>query len=135
MGAHALTQGATPPAVGWTAIDSVLLGSLHNYRLHLRHYPVFNESIPTADVAGRLSLLGHGVAGLGAGLTRYPLHQFCHVCYLNSTSAFVATPIELVKGTPTTYKYFALYRLRHVSQSNSKCNGKTTDRLVSSKGP
>ncbi|KIM31086.1 hypothetical protein M408DRAFT_327969 [Serendipita vermifera MAFF 305830] len=80
-GPLALYKGATPPAVGWAAIDSVLLGSLHNYRLHLRQYTVFNEPNPSDPNARQLSLLGHGFAGLGAGLT----------------SAFIATPIELVK--------------------------------------
>lgn len=92
---HNKTQGATPPAVGWAAIDlgtyrilghlflcnnsvdtyagwtcQVLLGALHNFRLHMRQYSFFRESISTSDTATRLTLLGHGVAGLGAGLTR-----------------------------------------------------------------
>ncbi|KAH8099412.1 mitochondrial carrier [Cristinia sonorae] len=75
----ALYKGATPPAVGWAAIDSLLLGSLHNYRLFLRRHGM------TEPVAGsetrRLSLVGHGLAGLGAGLT----------------SAVLATPIEHLK--------------------------------------
>ncbi|CAG8596542.1 2930_t:CDS:2 [Acaulospora colombiana] len=65
-----LVQGATPPAVGWAAIDSVLLGSLHNYRLHLKDYPIFSEPSPSRDNSTRLTLFGHGIAGLGAGLTR-----------------------------------------------------------------
>lgn len=80
-GPLALYKGATPPAVGWAAIDSVLLGSLHNYRLHLRQYRIFNEPSTSSSSLTRLTILGHGLAGLGAGLT----------------SAFVATPIELLK--------------------------------------
>jgi len=76
---RALYKGASPPAVGWAAIDSILLGSLHNYRLYLRHCG-FSEAIPGQDRV-RLSLLGHGVAGLFAGWT----------------SALVATPIETLK--------------------------------------
>ncbi|OCH96048.1 mitochondrial carrier [Obba rivulosa] len=76
----ALYKGATPPAVGWAAIDSVLLGSLHNYRLFLiRHHMV--EPVPGQPGQQRLSLLGHGIAGLAAGWT----------------SAFIATPVELLK--------------------------------------
>jgi len=75
----ALYKGATPPAVGWAAIDSVLLGSLHNYRLFLTRHNM-TEPVPGGDVE-RLTLLGHGVAGLFAGLT----------------SAFLATPMELLK--------------------------------------
>ncbi|KAF8515173.1 mitochondrial carrier [Gautieria morchelliformis] len=75
----ALYKGATPPAVGWAAIDSVLLGSLHNYRLYLLSLP------PLTEVSGfenrRLSVLGHSVAGLFAGWT----------------SAVVAHPVELLK--------------------------------------
>jgi solute carrier family 25 carnitine/acylcarnitine transporter 20/29 len=64
-----LYKGATPPAVAWAAIDSVLLGSLHNYRLLLLRCGM-SEQTPGKDVQ-RLTILGHGIAGLGAGLTRY----------------------------------------------------------------
>jgi len=74
-----LYKGATPPAVGWAAIDSVLLGSLHNYRLLLVKNG-FSEPSPNS-VNKRLSYLGHGISGLMAGCT----------------SALVASPIELVK--------------------------------------
>ncbi|KAI0082268.1 mitochondrial carrier [Panus rudis PR-1116 ss-1] len=76
----ALYKGATPPAVGWGIIDSVLLGSLHNYRLFLiRHH--WTEPVPGSEGKERLTLAGHGLAGLGAGLT----------------SALVATPMENLK--------------------------------------
>ena len=73
-------KGATPPAVGWGAIDSLLLGSLHNYRLYLIRHD-WTETVPGSD-ARRLTLSGHGIAGLGAGLT----------------SALIATPMELLKS-------------------------------------
>ncbi|TFK77172.1 mitochondrial carrier [Pluteus cervinus] len=76
----ALYKGATPPAIGWAGIDSVLLGSLHNYRLFLLQHGM-TEPTPQSGVP-RLTLLGHGIAGLFAGLT----------------SAIVATPVELLKG-------------------------------------
>ncbi|KAH9944287.1 mitochondrial carrier, partial [Epithele typhae] len=75
----ALYKGATPPAVGWAAIDSVLLGSLHNYRLLLLRWGL-TEATFGSD-AQRLTPLGHGIAGLFAGCT----------------SALVATPIEHIK--------------------------------------
>ncbi|TFK41244.1 mitochondrial carrier [Crucibulum laeve] len=78
-GIFALYKGATPPAVGWAAIDSVLLGSLHNYRLFLLRNGM-TESTPGSGHQ-RLTLLGHGIAGLFAGLT----------------SAVIATPVELLK--------------------------------------
>ena len=68
----ALYKGASPPAVGWAAIDSVLLGSLHNYRLLLMRYGM-TESVPGTDVK-RLTVPAHGIAGLFAGLTR------CSMC-------------------------------------------------------
>ncbi|KAF9481026.1 mitochondrial carrier [Pholiota conissans] len=77
-GIFALYKGATPPAVGWAAIDSVLLGSLHNFRLFLLQNGM-TEIPPSGNP--RLTLFAHGVAGLFAGWT----------------SAFVATPIELLK--------------------------------------
>ncbi|TFL06697.1 mitochondrial carrier [Pterulicium gracile] len=78
-GVLALYKGATPPAVGWAAIDSLLLGSLHNYRLFLIKYDM-TEPVAGTDVR-RLTVLGHGIAGLFAGLT----------------SAILATPVELLK--------------------------------------
>ncbi|KAF8078725.1 mitochondrial carrier [Lyophyllum atratum] len=77
-GVFALYKGATPPAVGWAAIDSLLLGSLHNYRLFLHRHGM-TESTGTG--VSRLTLMGHGIAGLFAGLT----------------STLIATPIELLK--------------------------------------
>ncbi|EPT03883.1 hypothetical protein FOMPIDRAFT_1035049 [Fomitopsis schrenkii] len=75
----ALYKGATPPAVAWAAIDSLLLGSLHNYRLFfIRHG--MTEIVPGSG-AQRLTVSGHTVAGLCAGLT----------------SALLATPMEHLK--------------------------------------
>ena len=68
QGITALYKGATPPAVGWAAIDSVLLGSLHNYRLFLIRQGMTENKFGT-DVK-RLTLLAHGLAGLFAGLNR-----------------------------------------------------------------
>ncbi|KAF8530038.1 mitochondrial carrier [Hysterangium stoloniferum] len=93
----ALYKGATPPAVGWAAIDSVLLGSLHNYRLFLVDTPLMTENVPGTSHR-RLSILGHSVAGLFAGWT----------------SAFVAHPIELVKVN------LQLQRQRAVSERKFK---------------
>lgn len=72
QGFRALYKGATPPAVGWSAIDSVLLGSLHNYRLFLmrQHIPGLVE-YKTGTEIKRLTVFGHGIAGFFAGLTRY----------------------------------------------------------------
>ncbi|KAI0651963.1 mitochondrial carrier [Trametes meyenii] len=73
----ALYKGATPPAVGWAAIDSLLLGSLHNYRLFLIRKG-FTELTPGSDTK-RLTLLGHGIAGLFAGWTsKLDLHELNH---------------------------------------------------------
>jgi len=68
QGVLGLYKGATPPAVGWAAIDSVLLGSLHNYRLFLVRHGM-TEPTPGSAIE-RLTLFGHGVAGLLAGCTR-----------------------------------------------------------------
>ncbi|KAK7064291.1 mitochondrial substrate carrier family protein L [Favolaschia claudopus] len=75
----ALYKGVTPPAVGWSLIDSVLLGSLHTYRLFLFHNGMTEDD--SSGMGRRLTLLGHSLAGLFAGLTSAPL----------------ATPIELLK--------------------------------------
>ncbi|KAJ7293502.1 mitochondrial carrier [Mycena rebaudengoi] len=78
-GFFALYKGATPPALGWAAIDSVLLGSLHNYRLFLLHNGMTED--PTGTGIPRLTLTAHGCAGLLAGLTSAP----------------IATPFEVLK--------------------------------------
>ncbi|RDB29261.1 Mitochondrial substrate carrier family protein L [Hypsizygus marmoreus] len=78
-GVLALYKGATPPAVGWAAIDSLLLGSLHNYRLFLIRHGMTEPTRGTE--APRLTLLAHGIAGLCAGFT----------------STLIATPVELLK--------------------------------------
>ncbi|KAI0788510.1 mitochondrial carrier [Abortiporus biennis] len=79
-GILALYKGATPPAVGWAAIDSLLLGSLHNYRLFLIRHDL-TEPVPGYTDKKRLTLVGHSIAGFGAGLT----------------SALLATPMEHLK--------------------------------------
>ncbi|KAG9039344.1 hypothetical protein FRB95_010632 [Tulasnella sp. JGI-2019a] len=63
----ALYKGATPPAIGWALSDSILLGSLYNYRLWLleRGGNWTTERSPhppdgPAENKLRLSLLGHG---------------------------------------------------------------------------
>ncbi|KAF8832268.1 hypothetical protein HHX47_DHR1001907 [Lentinula edodes] len=67
-GPLALYKGATPPAVGWAAIDSLLLGSLHNYRLFLIRNGM-TEPTPVSGIP-RLTMVGHGLAGIAAGITR-----------------------------------------------------------------
>jgi len=68
-GLRGLYKGGTPPLFGWAVMDSVMLGSLSNYRRLL-----------APD--GKLALWQHTLAGLGAGLT----------------VSLVATPIEHVKA-------------------------------------
>ncbi|BFZ53422.1 hypothetical protein PYCC9005_000445 [Savitreella phatthalungensis] len=69
-GLRGLYKGGTPPLFGWAVMDSVMLGSLSNYRRLL------------AGESGQLTLPQHALAGLGAGLT----------------VSLVATPIEHVKA-------------------------------------
>ena len=71
----ALYKGALPPALGWSLIDSVLLGSLHNYRLMLIRQGFTEKVVARTSKTGtskvdRLTLTAHGVAGLCAGVTR-----------------------------------------------------------------
>ncbi|KAK9468592.1 mitochondrial carrier domain-containing protein [Lipomyces arxii] len=73
-GFRALYKGATPPLLGWMVMDSVQLGSLHNYRLLMKKH-VYTEW-------ERLPPIGHAVSGVFAGWT----------------VSFVAAPIEHVKA-------------------------------------
>ncbi|KAI1788777.1 mitochondrial carrier [Ganoderma leucocontextum] len=68
----ALYKGATPPAVGWAAIDSYSWGPYTTTGM--------TETIPGSS-GKRLTLIGHGIAGLFAGWT----------------SALLATPMEHLK--------------------------------------
>ncbi|MCO5586168.1 hypothetical protein L7F22_040107 [Adiantum nelumboides] len=72
-----LYKGASPPAVGWAVADSVLMGSLHTYRLGLSRLTGVGEG-----TGKRLPSSLHAVAGLGAGLT----------------NSLVMVPIELIKA-------------------------------------
>lgn len=76
-GLLSLYKGATPPAVGWAFADSVLMGSLHTYRLTLSRYFGYGEG-----TGRRLPTHLHALAGLGAGWT----------------NSLVMTPIELIKA-------------------------------------
>lgn len=80
-GPRALYKGASPPAVGWAFSDSVLMGSLHRYRLALSRLQNRSDERAGRDPS-KLSLWGHGLAGVGAGWT---------VC-------LVVTPIEHLKA-------------------------------------
>ncbi|KAG0020973.1 hypothetical protein BGZ82_011458 [Podila clonocystis] len=71
-GPRALYKGATPPLIGWAFMDSVMLGSLSNYRLMLQG----------GDPTVKLTPFWSGVAGIGAGVT----------------VSFIAAPIEHVKA-------------------------------------
>lgn len=73
-GVRGFYKGFTPPLVGWVAMDSVMLGSLHIYRgLVKRHLFPHDHNLP---------LLGHAIAGLGSGFT----------------VSFVAAPVEQIKA-------------------------------------
>ena len=75
-----LYKGATPPALGWAITDSVLLGSLHNYRRFFAR--MTNPSYGEDDGVKGLAVKYHALAGLMAGWT----------------NSFVTTPVELVKA-------------------------------------
>lgn len=67
-------KGFTPPLVGWVFMDSVMLGSLHNYRKFLMNTLYKDEK--------KLPLAGHCLAGVAAGWT----------------VSFVAAPVEQIKA-------------------------------------
>ncbi|KAF9135263.1 hypothetical protein BGW39_003943 [Mortierella sp. 14UC] len=71
-GPRALYKGATPPLVGWAVMDSVMLGSLSNYRLLLQG----------GDPNVKLTPFWSGIAGIGAGIT----------------VSFIAAPVEHIKA-------------------------------------
>ncbi|CCX31517.1 Similar to Mitochondrial substrate carrier family protein L; acc. no. Q54W11 [Pyronema omphalodes CBS 100304] len=72
-GVRAVYKGATPPLVGWMCMDSVMLGSLHNYRALIKEHVYKGQP---------LDVVGHGFAGILAGWT----------------VSFIAAPVEHVKA-------------------------------------
>ena len=74
---RAIYKGGSVPAVGWAITDSILMGSLHAYRLGLSRLTGVGEG-----TGKRLPTHLHALAGLGAGLT----------------NSFFTNPIELIKS-------------------------------------
>lgn len=89
-GVNGLYKGATPPLVGWMCMDSVMLGSLTQYRRLINEHVVQprRAAQPASVWAGRedekakLPVLGHGIAGVMAGWT----------------VSFIAAPVEHIKA-------------------------------------
>lgn len=86
-GPAGLYKGATPPLLGWMAMDSVMLGSLTLYRrlLHGNVFssPTFRPGRTVAELSSEpLPSVGHGMAGVLAG----------------ATVSFIAAPVEHVKA-------------------------------------
>lgn len=83
-GVSGLYKGATPPLLGWMAMDSLMLGSLTIYRRLLLEKVWTNPSFVDEETINRNTLpsVGHGIAGIAAG----------------STVSFIAAPVEHVKA-------------------------------------
>ena len=86
-GIRGFYKGMTPPLFGWMASDSVMLGSLTYYRKALLNNvfanPQFRPGLSPETLANqKLPSFGHGLAGVGAGLT----------------VSFIACPVENVKA-------------------------------------
>lgn len=86
-GVKGLYKGATPPLIGWMAMDSVMLGSLTLYRRLLNDHVFANPAFrpgSSSDVfkEEKLSSFGHGIAGVMAG----------------ATVSFIAAPVEHIKA-------------------------------------
>lgn len=73
QGVRGFYLGFTPPLFGWIMMDSIMLGSLHNYRRIIQRNFYQEE--------GKLDLKGHIFAGVLAGWT----------------VSFIAAPVELAK--------------------------------------
>lgn len=83
-GIAGLYKGASPPLLGWMAMDSLMLGSLTIYRRLLLDNIWTNTTFVSEETARRnmLPSVGHGLAGMAAG----------------STVSFIAAPVEHVKA-------------------------------------
>ncbi|UZJ54295.1 hypothetical protein CBS101457_003615 [Exobasidium rhododendri] len=72
-----LYKGASVPALGWMVTDSILMGSLHTYRVGLSR--LLNVGEGTGE---KLPISMHALAGFGAGIT----------------NSVLTNPIELIKS-------------------------------------
>ncbi|RMZ79968.1 hypothetical protein DV738_g3083, partial [Chaetothyriales sp. CBS 135597] len=86
-GIRGFYKGMTPPLIGWMASDSVMLGSLTLYRKLLLNNvyanPAFRPGLSAQELDKvKLPILGHGIAGIGAGFT----------------VSFIAAPAENIKA-------------------------------------
>lgn len=80
-------KGASPPAVGWSLTDAVLLGSLHNYRLF------FSRMTGTGQGTGKsLPTQYHALSGAMAGWTNSVVSIFSNVSIFASEPADTLTP-------------------------------------------
>ncbi|KAH7132310.1 mitochondrial carrier domain-containing protein [Dendryphion nanum] len=80
-GVKGIYKGATPPLVGWMFMDSIMLGSLSVYRRMLND-SIFNPTRGADGQQGKLPVVGHAMAGIGAGWT----------------VSFIAGPVEHIKA-------------------------------------
>jgi len=83
-GFSGLYKGASPPLLGWMAMDSLMLGSLTIYRRLLLENEWTSRAFAHQGMAdiNTLSSFGHGLAGMAAG----------------STVSLIAAPVEHVKA-------------------------------------
>ncbi|KAK5941560.1 hypothetical protein PMZ80_005508 [Knufia obscura] len=83
-GITGLYKGASPPLLGWMAMDSLMLGSLTIYRRLLLENVWTNRTFVSEETVkmNNLPSFGHGLAGIAAG----------------STVSFIAAPVEHVKA-------------------------------------
>jgi solute carrier family 25 carnitine/acylcarnitine transporter 20/29 len=86
-GFRGLYKGATPPLLGWMAMDSIMLGSLTLYRRLLLENIFGHRSLRPGVALEKLNEVtlpsfGHGIAGILAGWT----------------VSFIAAPVEHVKA-------------------------------------
>ena len=83
-GVRGFYKGASPPLLGWMAMDSLMLGSLTIYRGLLLENVWRNPFFVSKETLEKNTLpsFGHGLAGIGAG----------------TTVSFIAAPVEHVKA-------------------------------------
>jgi hypothetical protein len=85
----------------------------------------------------RLTLFGHGLAGLMAGCTRYTTRSYLCRLIINicRVSAIVATPVELLKGNVYRLVLWPLAQLNYAHQSSSSSSRSGLSQIADSQGP
>ena len=108
-GVRGLYKGGTPPLVGWGIIDSLMWGSLIQYRRLLQSL----QSDPTAPLQLSLHFVAGGLAGMTSVVAVTPIEQVkarLQVQYYDKASIQYKGPVDCVRQLVRNNGIMGLYQ-------------------------